>query len=245
VSIEGSNDLFPALEREGTLVNRVTRQLESLIVSGKLQPGEAIPPEARLAPLLGVSRTVIREAVTRLEARHLLRSTAEGYVVSAPTAENVGRSMSLMLRMGADRPDHARVLEVRRMLEGEIAGFAAARRTEADLSLLATILREAEASTSDPERFGTLDVEFHRTLALSTQNELFVLLLDALGDTLIEFRRIALQDRATPARALAHHWAIYEQIIAGSPEGARAAMLNHMVEAETTVREALNRESGN
>jgi DNA-binding FadR family transcriptional regulator len=244
MSADSTSDLFPALEREGTLVERVTRQIESLILTGKLQPGELLPPEARLAPLLGVSRTVIREAVSRLEARHLLRVTEEGYVVSSPTAANIGRSMSLMLRMTAERPDHARVLEVRRMLEGEIAGLAAARRTEDNLSLLETILRETEASTADPDRFAALDVEFHRALAVATQNDLFVVLLDALSDTLIEFRRLALRDPATPPRALAHHRAIYEQVAAGSPEGAREAMLGHMGEAESTVREALNRGAG-
>jgi DNA-binding FadR family transcriptional regulator len=243
VSIEGLNDLFPALEREGTLVDRVTRQMESLIVSGKLRPGEPMPPEARLAQLLGVSRTVVREAVSRLEARHLLRSTADGMVVSAPTAETVGRSMSLMLRMRGERPDHARVLEVRRMLEGEIAEKAAARRTEEDLILLAGILDEAEASTADPTRFATLDMEFHRALALATQNELYVVLLEALTETLMMFRRIALQNPATPARALRFHRAIYDQVVAGAPAAARAAMLNHMLEAETTIHAALDGEA--
>ncbi len=236
-----SSELFATLEREGSLVDRVAHQIESLIVSGKLPPGQPIPPEARLARLLGVSRTVIREALSRLQARHLLAPGEGGLLASAPTAESVGRSMALMLRLRQEQPDHAHVLEVRRMLEGEIAELAAARRTEADLQLLDDILTASAFAHGEPERFAALDVEFHRSLALATRNELFVLLLDALVDTLMTFRRIALRDEGATERALRYHRAVYAQVRAGDASGARAAMLDHMLEAQQTVEEAMVR----
>jgi DNA-binding FadR family transcriptional regulator len=222
------------------LVTRVVEQIEGLILEGKLRVGDPLPPENRLAEACGVSRTVIREAVARLQARHLveMQPGGSGLVVCAPSPESVGRSMSLMLRLGREPIPHDKVLEVRRLIEVEIAKLAAERRTDADLRQMAEILAEAEERIGDPLSFPQLDVEFHRALALATQNELFVILLDAISDTLMGQRRLALRVPGTTDRALRHHRAVFQQVQAGSIEGACAAMRDHMVEAEQTVREA-------
>ena len=73
-----------------------------------------------------------------------------GLVVSAPSPESVGRSMSLMLRLGREPIPHDKVLEVRRLIEVEIAKLAAERRTEADLQSMAEILAEAERCATTP-----------------------------------------------------------------------------------------------
>jgi GntR family transcriptional repressor for pyruvate dehydrogenase complex len=235
-----TTDLFRTLRRDSSLVTRVTEQVEGLILDGKLHVGDSLPPENKLAEACGVSRTVIREAVARLQARHLVegQSGGSGLVVSAPSPESVGRSMSLMLRLGREPIPHDKVLEVRRLIEVEIAGLAAERRSQADLQHMAAILAEAERCRGDPILFPRLDVEFHRALALATQNELYVILMDAVGDTLTEFRRVAFRVQGMTSRSLRHHRAIFEEVQAGSAEGARAAMRDHLIEAEQTIREA-------
>jgi GntR family transcriptional repressor for pyruvate dehydrogenase complex len=236
----GTTDLFRTLGRDSSLVTRVAEQIEGLITDGKLRVGDALPPENRLAEACGVSRTVIREAIARLQARHLVevQPGSGGLAVSAPSPESVGRSMSLMLRLGREPIPHEKVLEVRRLIEVEIAKLAAERRTEADLQQIAEILAEAEEHIGDPSSFPQLDVEFHRALALATQNELYVILLDAISDTLMSQRRLALRVPGTTDRALRHHRAVFEQVQAGSIEGACRAMRDHMAEAEQTLREA-------
>jgi GntR family transcriptional repressor for pyruvate dehydrogenase complex len=233
-------DLFRTLRRDSSLVTRVVEQIEGLILEGKLHVGDTLPPEYKLAESCGVSRTVIREAVARLQARHLVEGQpgSGGLVVSAPSPESVGRSMSLMLRLGREPISHEKVLEVRRLIEVEIAKLAAERRTEADLQRMAEILAEAEERANDPTCFPQLDVEFHRALALATQNELYGVLLDAISDTLMSYRRLALRVAGTTNRALRYHRSVFEQVQAGSIEGARAAMREHMAEAEQTIREA-------
>jgi len=235
-----TTELFRTLRRDSSLVTRVTEQIEGLILDGKLRIGEPLPPESRLAEACGVSRTVIREAVARLTAQHLVEAQPNtgGLVVSAPSLESVGRSMSLMFRLGRESIPHDKVLEVRRLIEVEISKLAAERRTEADLQRMAEILAEAEEYVNDPAGFPQLDVDFHRALALATQNELYVILLDAISDTLMRYRRLALRVPNTTDRALRHHRAIFEQVQAGSMEGARSAMRDHMIEAEQTVRQA-------
>lgn len=233
-------ELFGTLLRESSLVDRVTTQIEDLIMEGKLRTGDQLPTERELARQFEVSRTVVREAVSRLLARSLLEARiGGGMVISSPSAASVGRSMALMLRMGQPSIVHDKVLEVRRLLEVEIAGLAAQRRTDADLKRMEEILIEAAGVQHDPIRFPELDVGFHLALAQATQNELFLILLDAMMDTLVRFRQIGYQAPDMPARSMNHHRAIFGQVVAGSVAGARYAMCNHLVEAEETVREAL------
>jgi GntR family transcriptional repressor for pyruvate dehydrogenase complex len=177
--------------------------------------------------------------VARLQAGQLVEGQpGDGLVVCAPSPESVGRSMSLMLRLGLEPISHKKVLEVRRLIEVEIAKLAAERRTEADLERLAEILAGAERCREDPVCFPQIDVEFHRALALATQNGLYVILMDAVADTLTDYRRVGFRVQDMPDRSLRHHRAIFEQVHAGSAEGACATMRDHLIEAEETIREA-------
>ena len=233
------DNLFAPIKRDSTLVTRVTAQLENLIFDGKLLVGDQVPPERELSRVFGVSRTVTHEAMSRLAAQGLLEPQAGGgMVITSPSAAAVGRSMTLMLRAGSLQVDHSKVLEVRRLLEVEIAGRAAQRRTNTDLAHMAALLTEAAEAQHDPIRFPALDVDFHMALARATHNELYVLLMEAVSDVLVGFRRLSYQVSSMPTRSLHHHQAVYAQVTAGSAEGARDAMRNHLAEAEQTVREA-------
>jgi GntR family transcriptional repressor for pyruvate dehydrogenase complex len=232
-------DLFKALERDATLTDRVTRQIENLIVIGHLQPGNRLPPERELARQFGVSRTVVREAVRALVAKGLLEvRSGSGTVVCSPTAQTLAQTMSLFLRVGQRDLDYRKILEVRRLLEVEIAGLAAERRTKEDLEVMEAILQEAE-SGGDRDRFVRTDMAFHSALARATYNELFSVLLDSIADVMITMRQMAFDIPDAFTRALRYHRAIFEQVKRGDPEGARQAMREHLVEAEDTIRQAL------
>jgi GntR family transcriptional repressor for pyruvate dehydrogenase complex len=240
-------ELFKALARDSTLAARVTGQIENLIVTGHLQPGDRLPPERELARQFGVSRTVVREAVRALVAKSLLEvRSGSGTIVRSPTAESVSQSMALFLRAGQPQLDYARVHEVRRLLEVEIAGLAAERHTAEDLARMGEILGETDrilgetaAGGDDRDRFAGNDVAFHDALARATHNELFVLLLDSIVDVMIQVRQMAFDVPGTPARAFGYHRAIFEQVKAGDPGGARQAMREHLIDSEEIMRRAL------
>lgn len=238
---DSSAELFKALSRESTLAERVTDQIENLIVTNHLQPGDHLPPERELGRQFGVSRTVVREAIRALVAKSLLEvRPGGGTVVRSPTAEAVAQSMKLFLRGGLEQLDYEKVHEVRRLLEVEIAGLAAERRTEADLKALETILREVPTiPRSDRDHFARNDVTFHATLARATHNELFSLLLDSIADIMFTIRQLGFSVPDMPSRVRKFHQAIYEQVKAGDSEKARKAMHDHLVESEATMRKAL------
>jgi GntR family transcriptional repressor for pyruvate dehydrogenase complex len=240
-----STDVFASVQRETTLVDRVAAQIQELILSGKLPTGTALPPEREIARQIGVSRTVVREASRSLVAKGLLQpQTGRGSVVAMPSPELVSQSMSLLLRSNRDGFDYGLVSEVRRVLEVEIARLAASRRTDEDLDRLESILREAEASQADRDRFPVLDVAFHSALARATQNSLFQVLLDSIADVMMAVRQLGFDTPGMPARALAHHTAIFESVAAGDAAGAIEAMQGHLDESAVTMAAALTDAEG-
>lgn len=235
-------DILGTPERRSTLVTLVTDQIEALIRDRRLREGDQLPNERELCRQFGVSRTVVREAIARLIAKSLLEVRAGsggGFIVRAPSAAHVSDSLSLLLHMDGSPIQHEKVLEVRRLLEVEIAALAAARRTPADVERLTALLAAHADARDNRERFAELDVEFHKTLAAATQNELFVILLDSLSGVLVSMRRIGYGTPGNPERALRYHRAILAEVSAGNVEGARQAMRAHLIEAEETVRLAL------
>ena len=229
-------------DRSLSLVQLVTSQIETMIRERQLVEGDQLPNERELCRQFGVSRTVVREAIAWLSAKNLLEvrgGAGGGIVVSAPTAQDVSSSLSLLLSLEHDPSQHTKVLEVRRLLEVEIASLAAARRTDTDLDKMAAILAAHEQAQDDRERFAQLDLDFHVAIASATQNELFVILLDSLRGISMLVLRLGYSTPGNPQRALHYHRAIMEQIAGGNAKGARTAMLSHLIEAEETMHLAL------
>lgn len=237
-------DLFGALPRESTLSERVTDQIKGIIVSGQLRPGDRMPPERELARQFGVSRTVIREAVRSLMAQGLVEVYAgSGTVVRNPSAGAVAESMALFLQVGRQDFDFRKILEVRRLMEVEIAGLAAERRSQEDLEAMAAVLGQTASVGDDREGWMRNDMAFHALLAKATKNELFSLLLDSIADILVSVRRLGFDVPNPAARTLKYHGAILEQVERGNPAAARTAMQDHLDEAEVTMRTAMEMRS--
>ena len=231
--------MFQSIQREATLSERVAQQIEKIIVDGQLQRGEQLPPERELAKRFGVSRTVVREAMRGLAAKHLIEIRAgSGTIITGPTVHSVSLSMSLLLSVGGLELSTEKVLEVRRLLEVEIAALAAERRTADDLKKIEEALSHQVSMYSDRDGFAQSDVDFHTALAAATHNEMFEVMLNSISNVMMEMRRIAFVVPGTPERGIAYHQAVFEQVKNGDAEGARQAMRAHLVEAEETMRQA-------
>lgn len=227
---------FARIRREPRLSDRVAALLLDTIVARGLQPGDRLPSERELGEQFGVSRTVIREAVRALAAKGVIEvRTGSGLRVAAVDASAVSESMSLYLRGGT--VEYPKVHEVRRLLEVEIAGLAAERARDGDVTRMRTICEQMEAALEDVERAARLDLAFHRAIARATANELYLLLLDSIGEALLEIRRGNLQTGAAPETVRLHR-EIVDRIAARDPAGARQAMAEHLDHVERHWREA-------
>lgn len=221
--------MFSRVVRETRLSDKVASRILEVIVDSSLSPGDALPSERVLGEQFGVSRTVVREALRSLAGKGVVEM-AQGRVLRVARVEPsaVRESMRLFLQ-GRPSLDYARVHEVRALLETEVAGLAAERAQDADMDRLDADCEQLAAVLDDSEAAASADIEFHRTLARGTRNELFLVVLDALTEPLAEIRLETFKtvtDRSSVA--LASHRRIAKEIRARNGAGARAAMQEHL-----------------
>jgi GntR family transcriptional regulator, transcriptional repressor for pyruvate dehydrogenase complex len=227
----GTRTLTP-LTRAGRLSDRVAEQMLSAILASRLPAGSHLPSERELGEQFGVSRTVIREATRSLVAKGVLDvRPGTGLTIAAVDPASVAESMNLYLR-GKSIP-YEKVHEVRTMIEIQVAGLAAERGTAEEIAELAQIHDELAALTDgdDFEALAVADVEFHRQLARMTGNELHLLMLDAIGDVLLEVRYETVANREDSRAAVSAHGRVLDRVAARDPAGAREAMAIHLEQA--------------
>ena len=224
--------MFEPIARAPRLSDRVADQLLASILARGLKPGDRLPSERELGEQFGVSRTVIREATRALVAKGVIDVRAgTGLTVVAVAPSSVADSMNLYLR-GEDIP-YEKVHEVRAMIEVQVAGLAADRGTPEELERLRKLherFRELEPC-EDIEASSVVDVDFHRQLARMTQNELHLVMLDSIGEVLLDVRRATVAIPAEAALAVRAHSLILDRVSAHDADGARGAMRQHLDEA--------------
>jgi GntR family transcriptional regulator, transcriptional repressor for pyruvate dehydrogenase complex len=226
-----AGSLFERVDRGIRLSDKVAQQLLDSIVSGRLRPGDQLPSERELADNFGVSRTVIREAVRSLLTRGLLVSQSGSRLrVTAMVPGSVTEWMSLLVS-SIGSVGYTKVHEVRTVLEMATVGLAAERATAEEVSILGDAARGLLRADLTPVDAARYDTTFHRVLAEATKNELFVVLLDSIGDVLFEVRLRFLSDRSGVDYAYGAHKRILERVADHDIEGARAAMFAHLEES--------------
>jgi GntR family transcriptional repressor for pyruvate dehydrogenase complex len=171
---------------------------------------------------------VIREAVRALAAKGVIEvRTGSGLRVAAVDAAAVTESMKLFLR-GHEGVDYVQVHEVRTMLEIQIAGLAAERATDEDVAHLTETCERMAEALDDAEVASRHDVDFHRAIAEATHNPLYVIMLDSIGDVMLEIRRATIGIPGRPLKGVKAHRSILARIAAHDAGGARDAMREHL-----------------
>ena len=227
---------FDKVARDPRLSDKVADHMLKAIVSQGLKPGARLPSERELGEQFGVSRTVVREAVKALAAKGLIDvRSGSGLRVAAVDGAAVTESFALFLH--GSTIEYAKVHEIRTGLEVQMAAAAAARRTDDDLRVLVQACERVEASIHDSRLAALHDVEFHRAIGSATHNELYVVLLDAMGVALLEVRRANLGTPRADALTISHHRSILEAIQAGSANEASEAMQLHLEDVARLWRE--------
>jgi GntR family transcriptional repressor for pyruvate dehydrogenase complex len=223
---------FSRIGNKDRLVDRVVSEIQDHIVSGLLAPGTMLPPERQLADQLGVSRTVIREAVQVLVARGLLESRhGIGNIVQMLGSDQLSEPLNIMLRSQGFSLDHLH--QVRSMLEVENAGFAAVTATQDEMENLQQVIDQMASEGNDPQAFAELDAEFHHILAKMSHNPLLVTLLDSLGGLMREVRLTVSHYPDLFITVVPDHRRILENVRNRDAHGARQAMQAHLDHALT------------
>lgn len=231
--------MFRSIGTKERLVDRVVGEIQNRILEGGLEPGTMLPSERELCEQLGVSRTVLREAVRMLVTKGLLETRpGVGTIVKQIGSNQISESINFMLNQDP-KLTLIHLHSVRRMLEIENARLAAANATGEDIARLREILDEMKNALGDAEEFSILDAEFHRVVADATQNPLLGILLDSIRglflDIIIKIQVHSFQVEHT----LPEHKKIVDEIAARNPEKAAEAMRVHLEYALQIMRKRL------
>lgn len=212
------------------LYEQIVDQVEARILNGELKPGDKLPTERELAEQFGVSRTAVREAVKALIQAGLIEAhPGRGTFVTSRVPTGVRIMLDQMIK--ANKTDGTRnLLEVREILEPEIAVLAAARATEEHIAAMRRAIEVMQHSLDDIDVFIEADMDFHLALSAGTCNPLFVALMDSLVDVLRETRKqIALVDGGMQ-RAQEHHRRILDAVSRHDVAAVRQAMRDHLLQ---------------
>ena len=221
------------------LADRVAAILSEEIESGRIAEGDKLPTEVELVKQLGVSRTVIREAVSRLRNAGLVEPRQGRGVFVMPRRT---RPLDLEAESSGTKSKVLQIVEVRRAMEGEAASLAATRATPDDV----TRMRQALAAIDEAVAAGgdgvDEDLAFHQSIAESTGNAVMVSTVRYLGEVMRGGIRVT---RANEARrndfieaVRVEHHAILSAIESGDVEAARSAVRRHMKHAASRLQDA-------
>lgn len=221
------------------LSDRLAALLGEQIDSGALCPGERLPTEVQLAAAHGVSRTVVREAMHQLKSRErvVARQGSGVYVAAVPTHRPLEFDPTVLGSVQAV----VHVVELRRVLEAEIAAFAAERATRAQVATMRRALKAIDVAAAAGHDGVAEDLAFHRAIGAATGNPQFTLLLGFLEQYLREGMRITRGNEARRQDFMEavrrEHRAIVDAIAAREPALARQRAHEHMAHSEQRLIE--------
>jgi GntR family transcriptional regulator, transcriptional repressor for pyruvate dehydrogenase complex len=221
--------MFKSVMREASLTARTQLQVEELIISGVLRAGDRLPSERELVEKLGVSKTVVREAVRSLATKGLVEvRPGSGIYVRDINSKIMSEPISLLLRARNFTVDD--VHEVREVLEVNIVRLAATRANKKEIKSIEESIEALKADDLTLIEYAKWDVEFHNRLAIASGNPFFSILTNSINEVMLEVRLRALKfgKEQFINDATEQHTKIFEKIKARDAIGAEEAMREHL-----------------
>ena len=210
---------------------QVTDNLGRWILSGKAQPGDALPQEENLCTELGVSRTVVREAVKSLAAKGLVDSKPRHGTVVLPKQSWNYLDPQVLEWQGEEDPDSSlpyHLTELRKALEPAAAELAATRATDEDLQTIQAAYQTMADNADNLEAYLAADLAFHIAILHATGNPLFIPIANVVQASLHASLRLTNQTTEDNQLSLPLHQEIAAALQARDSARARQAMLTHM-----------------
>lgn len=227
-----------------TLVERTSDKIISYVLDNSLQQGDRLPNEETLAAQLGVGRGTLREAVRQLCCRNILKTVrGSGTYIADRTGipdDPLGfKFVDDNVKLSFD------LIESRLVLEPDIAALAAARRTEEDCIALRKINAQTSALRESGGDYRESDLKFHCKIAECSKNGVFKILIPILTQSIIRattvqveaYDILSAEQKAKITNAA--HTNIVDAICRGDTDGARYAMIHHLMHGREYYRKQL------
>jgi len=235
---------YKPVKRQAKLSSQVAEQIQQLILSRDLKPGDRLPTERELGETFKVSRTVIREAIRTLEALGLVESqTGSGTYVRAMQGKDVASSLGMFINSQRKPFSLDALMEIRQVLEIEMVKLAAERATKENIKQLENNLEMMCQTVPDPDEFSKWDLEFHLVLADACGNQLFGIILEPLTESLFELIWTGTSTPGAAQDACQYHRDILDCIKEKDSEGAVKVMRAHLDQAYRVTAEGIKHRS--
>lgn len=214
------------------LSEELAKLLRDEIISGKRAPGERLPTEHQMAEHYGVSRAVVREAISKLKYDGLV-DTRQGL---GAFVGSTGRGTTFRIEGGdLTRRDLSLVFELRTTVEAEAAALAALRHTPEQMEAIRSSLARLQQSLGTEDDGAEADTAFHMAVADAAANHYFREFMDFLASRIVTSIAVARRNSARHSgwsdMVQTEHAAVCDAIEQGDAEGAREAMSTHLKNA--------------
>ncbi len=211
-----------------TPVDKIIKQIRSLITSGQLEPGDRLPPERKLAERLGVGRTHVRDAIRKLEFYGILKTLPQsGTIVAGIGIAALEGLISDVLKL--ENNDFASLVETRVMLETNASSLAALRRTPEDIINIQKASEAYAEKVLKGQQAIEEDLMFHLKIAEASKNTVLKsLMLIIIPDIISSFIKLDICKEGHFNKVLGEHDEIVKYIVNQEPELASQAMRQHL-----------------
>jgi GntR family transcriptional repressor for pyruvate dehydrogenase complex len=219
---------------------RVFDQVRDLITSGRLLPGDKLPPERELANSMEVSRSSVREAIMKLECLGFVEQRqGDGTFVRSATA---GPMTDMMQELIKEDDFIFDLMEIRAVLETWGAAAAAERAAEEDIAALQTCLEDMRRARCESPISYELNVRLHFLISTASRNRFLMHMMNCISDWIKQVTHKVYadlyDDREIYEALIGQHTAIVEAVARRNPEAAYQAMADHLRFAEDKARKA-------
>ncbi len=216
----------------------IVEQLKDIIESGELQVGERLPSERELAEQFAVSRVSIRQALTVLETVGLIeRKIGGGTYTISPNDDAIKRKLS-QIKSSIFEP-----MEVRMMLEPQIAMLAAKRANEDNIKEIEFYIKEQEKKIAAEQLITDEDGKMHMAIARATNNTIVISLLETINEMVWETRKNSISAEGGSQRSLEGHKEILEAIKNHDQDAAYEAMKKHLISVEELIMSGIEKQT--
>lgn len=218
------------------IYEEIVDQIKELISKGNLHPGDKLLSERELAEHLCVSRASVREALRSLEMMGLLEiRPGEGTYIRDTNIKSIIEPLALMFLLEQDKARE--LLEVRKGLEVEAAGLAAARAQQENFDAMEKALKQMEQDLAVSNSGEEADLRFHFAIAEASNNTMLMRLMntihDSMSQSLAATRKLWIANtKGTSERLFEEHQKIFEAIQKQDVVAARKTMYEHLLKVE-------------
>ena len=211
-----------------TLVDKIIRQIRSLITSGQLNAGDKLPSERQLAEKFGIGRSYVRDAIRKLEFYGIVKTMPQsGTVVAGLGITALEGLITDVLEI--EDTDFASLVETRVLLEIKSAMLAAERRTPDDIIALEKALKAYETKLEQDDQAIEEDLLFHLKIAEAGKNKVLKsLMLIIIPDIIKSYATLKVCNNDTVTKTIDEHRQILNYIIKQDTEAVQKAMQLHL-----------------